>query len=80
MTPQAAGVAYPLDMTVEPNDTGARSDSVDERGVLITAEGRQRARRQLDEANARWTPKERSARARQALENLRGRDLRGRSA
>ncbi len=73
MTLQAAEVAYPLDMTVEPNDTDARSDSVDERGVLITAEGRHRARRQLDEANARWTPKERSARARQALENLRGR-------
>jgi hypothetical protein len=42
------------------------TDTVDERGVVITAEGRRRARAQLDELDARWTPEER-AKARAAF-------------
>ncbi len=36
-----------------------RTDQVDERGVLITAEGRRRTRAKLDEADAHWTPERR---------------------
>ncbi|GGM22562.1 hypothetical protein ACFFX1_11060 [Dactylosporangium sucinum] len=56
-------------MTVEPGSTDA---SVDERGVLLTAEGRQRARQQLADADARWTDAERRERAAAALRRLRG--------
>jgi hypothetical protein len=40
-----------------------RGDHVDERGVLITAAGRERARRQLAALDAKWTP-ERTEQAR----------------
>ena len=43
-----------------------RGDYLDERGVLITAAGRERARAKLAAADARWTPEEREQR-RQAL-------------
>jgi hypothetical protein len=43
-----------------PDAQPQRTDSVDERGVTITAEGRRRARAQLDELDARWTPEERA--------------------
>lgn len=46
------------------------ADTVDERGVTITAEGRARARRQLDEANARWTPEQREQRRQDLLARL----------
>ncbi|HZN74596.1 MAG TPA: hypothetical protein VFC00_23255 [Micromonosporaceae bacterium] len=41
------------------NSRDTRGDLVDERGVTLTAEGRERARRQLAEADARHTPAER---------------------
>ncbi|MEV0130981.1 hypothetical protein AB0H83_21265 [Dactylosporangium sp. NPDC050688] len=43
-----------------------RGDVVDERGVLITAEGRARMRQKMDEIRNRWTPEQREER-RQAL-------------
>ncbi len=45
---------------------GTRGDYLDERGVLITADGRARMRAKMDEVRDRWTPEEREAR-RQAL-------------
>jgi len=40
----------------------ARRDTVvDERGVTLTAAGRERAREQLDELDERWTPERRQA-------------------
>ncbi|GAA1550705.1 hypothetical protein GCM10009827_084210 [Dactylosporangium maewongense] len=39
-----------------------RGDYVDERGVLITAEGRRRMRAKLDELANRWTPAQRAER------------------
>ncbi|GIJ63059.1 hypothetical protein [Virgisporangium aurantiacum] len=58
-------------MTVEPHSTDARGDRPDERGVVLTAAGREQARRQLDEAAARWTDEERRDRAASALDRLR---------
>ena len=51
-------------MADNPHET--RGDVVDERGVTLTAEGRERARRQLAEADAYWTL-ERRAQAREAF-------------
>lgn len=48
-----------------------RVDTVDERGVLITAEGRRKMRAKLDELDQRWTPEEREARRREFLARLR---------
>ncbi len=45
-------------MAEDPRDTRA-SDLVDERGITLTAEGRERARRALAEAHAQHTPAER---------------------
>jgi hypothetical protein len=39
-----------------------RGDYLDERGVLITAEGRRRMRARIDEVMNRWTPEEREQR------------------
>ncbi|GAB3829330.1 hypothetical protein ACFPIJ_32495 [Dactylosporangium cerinum] len=39
-----------------------RGDYVDERGVTITAAGRERARAKLNELDARWTPEQREER------------------
>jgi hypothetical protein len=47
-----------------------RGDYVDERGVTITAAGRERARRQLAELDARWTPEERERRRQEFLARL----------
>ncbi|GIJ50788.1 hypothetical protein Val02_76740 [Virgisporangium aliadipatigenens] len=41
------------------NAESPAADTVDERGVVITAEGRARVRRQLAELDAHWTPEER---------------------
>ena len=37
-------------------------DYLDERGVLITAAGRERARAQLAELDSKWTPEQREQR------------------
>lgn len=50
---------YPTGGTVVSMAPDNRTDTVDERGVTITAEGRRRARQQLDEADAYWTPERR---------------------
>ncbi|MEV6924194.1 hypothetical protein AB0M46_06735 [Dactylosporangium sp. NPDC051485] len=47
-------------MTEQTSDT--RGDYVDERGVLITAAGRERARVQLAELDGKWTPEQREQR------------------
>jgi hypothetical protein len=47
-------------MAEQTSDT--RGDYVDERGVLITGAGRERARAQLAELDARWTPEQREQR------------------
>ncbi len=44
----------------------SRTDTVDERGVVITAAGRRKARAELDAADAYWTPERRRA-AREAF-------------
>jgi hypothetical protein len=44
-------------MADNPRDT--RGELVDERGVTLTVEGRERARQQIAEADARHTPAER---------------------
>jgi hypothetical protein len=49
---------------------GTRGDYVDERGVLITAAGRERARAKLAELDARWTPEQREERRRALLARL----------
>jgi hypothetical protein len=48
-----------------------RGDYVDERGVLVTAAGRERVRRQLAELDARWTPEEREQRRQALLDRIR---------
>jgi hypothetical protein len=48
---------YPVGMTHDAESPA--TDTVDERGVVITAEGRARVRRQLAELDAHWTPAER---------------------
>lgn len=57
----------PVGGTLEPMGPDPRNlapgDTVDERGVVITAAGRARARAELDAADAYWTP-ERRAQAR----------------
>lgn len=47
-------------MAEQQRDT--RGGVVDERGVLITAEGRARMREKMDEVANRWTPEEREER------------------
>jgi hypothetical protein len=47
-------------MAEEPNHTRT-SDFVDERGITITAQGRERARQQLADLDAHWTPQQRAA-------------------
>jgi hypothetical protein len=56
-------------MAEDPHDTRA-DDLVDERGVTLTAEGRQRARQQLADLDAHWTPERRSAAHEQFLARL----------
>jgi hypothetical protein len=41
------------------NSRDTCGDLIDERGIALTVEGRERARQQLAEANARHTPAER---------------------
>jgi hypothetical protein len=43
-----------------PDEPQTAADTVDERGITLTAAGRARARRQLDEADARMTPQRRA--------------------
>lgn len=45
-------------------------DYLDERGVLVTAAGRERVRVKLAELDARWTPEEREQRRRALLERI----------
>ena len=47
-----------------------RGDTVDERGVTITAAGRKKMRARMDEIMTRWTPEEREQRRRAALERI----------
>lgn len=47
-----------------------RGDYVDERGVLITAAGRDRVRAKLAELDAKWTPEEREQRRQALLERI----------
>lgn len=47
-----------------------RGDVIDERGVLITAEGRRKMRARMDEVMNRWTPEEREERRRALLERI----------
>lgn len=47
-----------------------RSDTVDERGVTITAEGRKKMRARMDEVMNRWTPEQREERRKALLARL----------
>ncbi len=47
-----------------------RGDTVDERGVTITAAGRARMRAKVDEVMTRWTPEEREQRRQAALARI----------
>jgi hypothetical protein len=61
--------AYPQAMSVDPN-TNTPGDRVDERGVLITAEGRARVRQRLAELDAQ-DPAGKELRRQDALRRLR---------
>ena len=52
------------------NPHGTRGELVDERGVTLTAEGREQARRKLAEADARHTPAEREQMRQEFLARL----------
>jgi hypothetical protein len=45
-----------------PDEPQTSTDTVDERGITLTAAGRKEARRKLDEADARYTPEQRAER------------------
>jgi hypothetical protein len=62
------GNTYRRTMADQQPDT--RGDYLDERGVTITAAGRDRARRQLAELDAKWTPEEREHRRQAFLARL----------
>ncbi len=48
-------------MRPDPEHHTHTGDTVDERGVTLTAEGRERARQQLADLDAQWTPERRAA-------------------
>ena len=65
LTPVGGTVVHMADQQPD-----TRGDTVDERGVTITAAGRRKMRARIDEVMNRWTPEQREERRRAALARI----------